>query len=117
METKIGAKRVEMLRNTLGFAGCYAVDSDGLSGGIGLFWSNEVSVEIKNHSFNHIDALVQNSDLSSPKWRFTGFYGSLAWRTDTIAGGFFELCTQLIRVHGFVWEILTRPCMGRSILA
>jgi hypothetical protein len=58
---------VELLGHTLGFAGCYDVDSDGLSGGIGLFWSNEVVVEIKNHSINHIDALVQNSDLSAPQ--------------------------------------------------
>jgi hypothetical protein len=50
METKVRAKRVENLRCSLGFAGCYAVDSDGLSGGIELFWSSEVVVEIKNHS-------------------------------------------------------------------
>ena len=37
METKIKAKRVEELRYTLGFGGCFAVDSAGLSGGIGLF--------------------------------------------------------------------------------
>jgi hypothetical protein len=75
MKTKIRGKRAEALQSTLGFAGCFAVDSDGLSGGIGLFWSNAVSAEIKNFSFNHIDALVQVVDLSSPKWRFTGFYG------------------------------------------
>ncbi|KAM0917104.1 hypothetical protein ACQ4PT_009734 [Festuca glaucescens] len=37
METKIPKERVEGLRNYLGFAGCYAVASEGLSGGIGLF--------------------------------------------------------------------------------
>ena len=75
METKIRGKRVEDLRNMLGFAGCFAVDSDGLSGGVGLFWSSEVSVKIENSSFNHIDATVKKSNFSSPKWRFTGFYG------------------------------------------
>jgi hypothetical protein len=39
METKISAKRVEDLKQTLGFAGCFAIDSVGLSGGIALFWS------------------------------------------------------------------------------
>ncbi|KAM0910854.1 hypothetical protein ACQ4PT_013881 [Festuca glaucescens] len=53
METKIQAKRVENLRSTLGFAGCFAMNSDGLSGGIGLFWSNALLVEIENFSFNH----------------------------------------------------------------
>jgi hypothetical protein len=33
METKILAKKIEDLRLALGFAGCFAVDSDGLSGG------------------------------------------------------------------------------------
>jgi hypothetical protein len=34
METKIGGKRVEKLASRLGMAGSFAVDSDGLSGGI-----------------------------------------------------------------------------------
>ena len=37
METKIRAKRVENLKLTLGFAGCFVVDSDSMSGGVGLF--------------------------------------------------------------------------------
>ena len=50
METKIKAKRVEDLKHTLGFSGCFAVDSAGLSGGIVLFWSQDVTVELKNYS-------------------------------------------------------------------
>ena len=76
METKIRARRVEDLRVQLGFAGCYAIDSDGLSGGLGLFWSSEVRVVVKNQSSDHIDCVVQKSDLSSPLWMFTGFYGA-----------------------------------------
>ena len=37
METKIRGQRVEDLKTTLGFHGCFAVNSDGLSGGIDLF--------------------------------------------------------------------------------
>ena len=37
METKIRGKRVESLQPLLGFASSFAVDSDGLSGGIGFF--------------------------------------------------------------------------------
>jgi hypothetical protein len=48
METKISARRVEELKNTLGFLGCYAVNTEGLSGGIGLFWTEEMFVETKN---------------------------------------------------------------------
>ena len=76
MGTKIRAKKVENLRNTLGFAGCFAVDSNGLSGGVGLFRSNEVSVEMKNYSVSHIDVVVTKAGMDSPGWRFTGFYGA-----------------------------------------
>jgi hypothetical protein len=74
METKISRKRTEKLCNALGFSGSFAVSSDGLSGGIGLFWKAEVIVELKNFSSNHIDVLVQQR-TGGVKWRFTGFYG------------------------------------------
>ena len=76
METKISAKRVESLQHSLGFTGCFAVNSMGLSGGIGLFWSRDVDVELKNFSSAHIDVLVRRTDQVSPTWRFTGFYGA-----------------------------------------
>jgi hypothetical protein len=75
METKIEGKRVENLKSTLGFAGGFAVDSVGLSGGIGIFWSSAVTVEVKSFNKYHIDAIVQLKDNSIPKWRFTGIYG------------------------------------------
>ena len=74
METKIKGKRVENLRTTLGFHGCFAVDSTGLSGGIGLFWNDEVHVELKNYSRAHIDVKVKRRD-DQISWRFTGFHG------------------------------------------
>ena len=47
METKIGGKRVEHLQTALGFVGSFAADRDGLSGGDGLFWSNQVDVKLQ----------------------------------------------------------------------
>ena len=76
METKISAKRVESLKATLGFAGCYAVDSNGLSGGIGLFWTADISIDLKNYSFCHIDVMVRKAGQTGMAWRFTGFYGA-----------------------------------------
>ena len=74
METKISKKRTEKLCNSLGFSGSFAVSSDDLSGGIGLFWKAEVIVELKSYNSNHIDVLVQPRS-GGVKWRFTGFYG------------------------------------------
>jgi hypothetical protein len=76
METKISGQRVKNLQGSLGFAGCFAVDSDGLSGGVGLFWSAEVDVDLKSFSSGHIDVMVRKQDLSSDAWRFTSFYGA-----------------------------------------
>ncbi|XP_073363536.1 uncharacterized protein [Aegilops tauschii subsp. strangulata] len=76
METKIRGKHVERLQQTLGFAGCFAVDSAGLSGGLGLFWSKDVTVELKNYSSTHIDVVVRDALDASVSWRFTGFYGA-----------------------------------------
>ena len=76
MEMKISAKRVESLQHTLGFAGCFAINSTGLSGDIGQFWSQDVDVELKNSSSAHIDVMVRRKDQASPTWRFTGFYGA-----------------------------------------
>lgn len=53
------------------------VNSDGLSGGIGLYLSIDVEVELKNYSTGHIDILVRVKDQSSLEWRFTGLYGAL----------------------------------------
>jgi hypothetical protein len=47
METKISRKRDEKMANALGFRGSFALDSVGLSGGIGLFWKKDVVVEVK----------------------------------------------------------------------
>lgn len=76
METKIRADRLENLKFTLGFSGCFVVNSVSLSGGIGLFWSKDVSVELKNYSSGHIDVVVRRTDQSSFEWRFTGSYGA-----------------------------------------
>ena len=63
---------MEDLKHTLGFSGCFAINSDGLSGGIGLFWSKDVEVTLDNFNKSHIDVKVkQNNKI----WRFTSFYG------------------------------------------
>jgi hypothetical protein len=66
---------VENLKSVLGFHGCFAVDSDGLSGGIGSLWTDEVHVELKNYGQAHIDVRVRRRNSDQPPWRFTGFYG------------------------------------------
>ena len=74
-ETKISREEdFKSLHRALGFAHSKAVLSDGRSGGLGLFWTDDVTLQIGTSSANHIDATIINvGGLSS--WRLTGFYG------------------------------------------
>ncbi|XP_037480464.1 pentatricopeptide repeat-containing protein At4g20740-like [Triticum dicoccoides] len=62
------------MKARLGFEGCITVSSNGLSGGLALFWSREVDVKLNNLSNQHIDAMVRNVGSDQKEWRFTGFY-------------------------------------------
>ncbi|KAE8793329.1 hypothetical protein D1007_32030 [Hordeum vulgare] len=73
VETQIKGYRVEVLVSTLGYDNAYAVDSQGRSGGMGLFWNNSTEVEILGYSVYHLDVLVLKNDQD--KWRMTCVYG------------------------------------------
>ncbi|KAE8790899.1 hypothetical protein D1007_34713 [Hordeum vulgare] len=75
VEPKITTVRVECLQNQLGFAGCFAVSSVGLSGGLGLFWTTDFEVDPMSYSAGHIDVWVRRRS-NNKKWRMTGFYGA-----------------------------------------
>ena len=59
VETQIGGSRVENLAGTLGYDNAYAVDSEGRSGGIGLFWNNGIKIDILGYSCYHLDRMSQ----------------------------------------------------------
>jgi hypothetical protein len=50
METISNKRRMEWIRVKLGFAGLFAVDLVGRSGGVALLWREEKKLEIKNYS-------------------------------------------------------------------
>ncbi|XP_031124299.1 uncharacterized protein LOC116026992 [Ipomoea triloba] len=74
IETFVGLRRLQPIKQRLGYAGLFSVDSIGHRGGLALLWKEGTEVDIKSFSANHIDAEVclSSGDL---KWRFTGFYG------------------------------------------
>ena len=90
METKVSAKRVESLVNTFGFAGGFVVDSDGKSGGVGMFWSSLVVVDVKSFNLHHIDVVVQCKDGSLPPRALRVSMVSLVERIDTLLGHFYD---------------------------
>ena len=64
---------MEFLSNSLGFNKSFAVSSSGRSGGLGIFWNDEIKVEISGYSKYHIDTLVDG--LVDVQVKVTFVYG------------------------------------------
>ncbi|XP_062014320.1 uncharacterized protein LOC133730820 [Rosa rugosa] len=62
------------LRSALGFAHSKEVLSDGQSGGRGMFWTEDVQVQVGTFSPHHIDIMIDGG-FGNPRWRLTSFYG------------------------------------------
>lgn len=73
METQINKYRVENLRYTLGFDNSFSVNREGRSGGLGLFWKNDIIVSVLKYSNYHIDTEIR--EQGRPPWRMTFVYG------------------------------------------
>ncbi|KAL8148453.1 hypothetical protein AgCh_005718 [Apium graveolens] len=72
-ETLCKMDTVEKVKNMIGFEGVVAVDVQGRSGGIALFWRRQDEVQLLSYSRNHIDVVVDIRGWS--KFRMTGIYG------------------------------------------
>ena len=73
-ETRQSAKKVSRLRSRLGLRGFCGIDSVGQSGGLTLFWNEQLSVEIKEKKERFIDAHIRASS-TDPFWHLTCVYG------------------------------------------
>jgi exonuclease III len=58
VETQMHRSSVESLTRSLGFNKSFAVSSSGRSGGLGLFWNNEIKIEVLPYSQYHLDVIV-----------------------------------------------------------
>jgi exonuclease III len=73
VETQIHKSRVESLAGTLGYDNVFAVSNSGRSGGLAIFWNNEIKLEVLSYSQYHIDAIVFSPSVEP--WRVTCVYG------------------------------------------
>ena len=73
-ETRQKKDRVAKLRRRLGLSGFAGCDSEGMSGGLALFWHDSLQVEVKEITPRFIDVHVRMS-TSAPLWRATFIYG------------------------------------------
>jgi hypothetical protein len=73
-ETRQKVEKVRRLRGRLGLRGFTGVDSEGLSGGLALFWNDQIHVEVQSQCERYIDVHVRLSE-ADPVWRLTCVYG------------------------------------------
>jgi endonuclease/exonuclease/phosphatase family metal-dependent hydrolase len=62
------------LRHRLGLKGFVGFSSSGLSGGLALYWHEQIIVEVQIINERFIDAYVRDSP-TAPQWRITCVYG------------------------------------------
>lgn len=72
-ETQLHKTRLEKLARAFGFDNCYAVLSEGHSGGLAMYWNNPLVLDLQSFSKNHIDMKVVDGD--EDPWRLTCIYG------------------------------------------
>jgi hypothetical protein len=73
-ETRQNKNKLCRICHRLSLKGFAGFSSDGLSGGLTLFWHELVSVEIQSINERVIDAYICLSS-NAPKWRLTCVYG------------------------------------------
>lgn len=73
-ETRQSVEKMSRLRGRLGLRGFTGVSSEGMSGGLALYWDESVSVDVKDINKRYIDAYVQLSP-EEPQWHVTFVYG------------------------------------------
>lgn len=72
LQTQIHKARVESLKSTLGYDNSFAISSAGRSGRLGVFWNNNIRVQILPYSQYHIDTIV--TENRKEPWRLTCVY-------------------------------------------
>ncbi|XP_060962319.1 uncharacterized protein LOC115696532 [Cannabis sativa] len=76
IETKLGAGSSSSFKSRLSFDNVLEIPRRGLGGGLFLFWTAAVDVQINNYSSNHVDYFVSMNDNINTKWHLSCFYGS-----------------------------------------
>lgn len=73
IETICDIEKVLEIKRKIGYDECFVVPRKGHSGGLALFWKQNIKVTISGSSDHHIDGIVQLANEEPYRW--TGFYG------------------------------------------
>lgn len=92
---------MEELCSKFNFEGFIAVEPQGKSGGIAMFWQDAEKVRLLSFSKNHIDISINMRD--NKEWRLTGIYGEPS-RTQRFKT--WELLRNLSRDANLPWCLI-----------
>jgi hypothetical protein len=73
-KTRQDKNKMRCLHHRLGLKGFVGSSSNGVSGGLALFWHDQLSVDVKHVNERFIDVYVRVS-LNAPQWCITCVYG------------------------------------------
>lgn len=76
METKSKRDWMEKVKEKCNMKHGLIIPSNGNNGGLAMIWKEEVKVDVKMYSHDHIDAWVDGG-LDVGWWHLIGFYGNL----------------------------------------
>ncbi|KAA3453452.1 reverse transcriptase [Gossypium australe] len=102
IETKLSAKKMEMVRLKCGFENGIDIGSMGSREGLSLGWKGNSLVNLISFSSYHIDVEV-NDTVCGDKWRLTGFYGNPNERGRSAS---WNLLRQLSNNNSLLWVVL-----------
>lgn len=99
METKNKRSTLENLRRSLHFNNSCYVDPEGLSGGLALWWKDEVNIDVRFKSKNILRCVVNWPQIRS-SWLITFIYAPPVWnhRLD-----FWHLLKSIAKDNGYPW--------------
>lgn len=72
-ETLVTSNKIATLCSKFHFHNSFAVDCNGRSGGLAIFWKRSFNCNVQDYSSNHIN--VQVNWCNNVNWRLTCFYG------------------------------------------
>ena len=73
VETWADEERLKEVQRNLNFENLFFVEQNNRGGGLALYWSNLINLNVESYSKNHINAIINKGARDA--WRFTGFYG------------------------------------------
>jgi hypothetical protein len=78
LETRLHKSRVEGLARRLGYDRVFAISISGCSGGLAMFWNDEIKIDILSYSQYHLYAIITERIVILGGWRVS--MGRLRYR-------------------------------------